>query len=219
MQLILSDPVEFIRNNTRIHAAGLVPEIKLHLADEAIELWQLTEKELSETNLPPPFWAFAWAGGQALSRYILDNPEIVRGKMVLDFASGSGISAIAVKLSGATRVLAADIDKFSEQACLINAALNEIEIEATSNDLIGNMDTEWDVIITGDICYEQPLAGQVIDWLEAHAKRGAVVLIGDPGRTYLPKERLEKLVSYAVKTTRELEDTDVRNTTVWRLNV
>lgn len=217
MKLELNNPEKFIRTNTKIHEAPLVPELKLHLADEAIALWQLTEKELEDTPLPPPFWAFAWAGGQALARYILDNPELVTGKAVLDFAAGCGIAGIAAKRAGAARVLAADIDPLAAAACTLNGQLNKAPIETTYEDLLNAAPEAWDIIVTGDICYEQPLAGRVIDWLHGHAQNGTSVLIGDPGRTYLPKDKLETLTTYAVKTIRDLEDTDVRNTTVWRL--
>ncbi len=212
-----ANPSSFIQTHTELLDCPLVPEIKLHLASEIVPIWQLTEEELSEKGVPPPFWAFAWAGGQALARYILDHPNWVRGKSVLDFAAGSGIVAIAAAKAGAASVLAADIDPFAAAACTLNGAANGVHLDATDTDLLNTDDQSWDVILAGDICYEQPLAQQVEDWLHAHANKGTAVLIGDPGRTYLPKQNLSKLVSYAVKTTRELEDMDVRNTTVWQL--
>ncbi len=212
------DPARFIKANTEVLDCPLVPEIKLHLASEIVPIWQLTEEELSERGVPPPFWAFAWAGGQALARYILDHPHWVAGKTVLDFAAGSGIVAIAAAMAGGKSVLAADIDPFSKAACLLNASINKVTIDATSDNLLTDTDAGWDVVLAGDICYEQPLATQVEDWLSRHVSRGSAVLIGDPGRTYLPKENLEKLIAYAVKTTRELEDMDVRNTTVWQMS-
>lgn len=213
----IDDPQSFIRKNTELLDCPLIPEINLHLASEIVPIWQLTEEELSEKGVPPPFWAFAWAGGQALSRFILDHPEWVRGKSVLDFAAGSGIVAIAAAQAGATSVLAADIDPFAVAACRLNANANSQTISATENNLLTNTDQRWDVILAGDICYEQPLAQQVESWLSGHVSKGSKVLIGDPGRTYLPKQNLRQLISYAVKTTRELEDMDVRNTTVWEL--
>ena len=164
---------------------------------------------------PPPYWAFAWAGGQAIARYVLDNPEIVAGRAVLDFASGSGLGAIAAAMSGARTVVAADIDPYASAAIGINAALNGVEVAITSGDLIGSRGP-WEVVLAGDICYERPLADRVTAWLRNLAAEGADVLLGDPGRTYLPKEGLDWIVRYAVKTTRELEDTDVRNAVVWR---
>ena len=211
------DPATFIRGNTALHEPPLIPEIRLHLATEIVPIWQMTEEELEKSGLPPPFWAFAWAGGQALSRYILDNPAVVSGKSVLDFGSGSGLIAIAAARSGGKLVLSADIDVFAVEAIKLNAIANDVEIEATAEDLVGVENRGWDVILVGDMCYERPLAESIEAWLRRLAGEGVEVLIGDPGRTYLPKTGLEKIVSYAVKTTRELEDTDVRNTSVWRV--
>ena len=207
----------FVRANTAIETAPLVPEIRLHLASEILPIWQATEEELAKLGLPPPYWAFAWAGGQALARYVLDNPDLVRGKRVLDFASGSGLVAIAAAMCGADRVTAVDIDDYAAAAIAMNAALNDVAVDAETGDIIGT-DDGWDVILTGDICYEQPLADRVADWLRGLSESGRTVLLGDPGRTYLPKDGLEWMVRYAVKTTRELEDTDVRNAVVWRFS-
>ena len=205
----------FVQANTAVDTPPLVPEIKLHLASEILPIWQATEEELAKLGLPPPYWAFAWAGGQALARYVLDNPDIVRGKRVLDFASGSGLVAIAAAMRGAKRVVAVDIDAYAAAAMQMNAALNGVAVETETGDIIGT-DGGWDVVLTGDICYEQPLADRVAAWLRGLSDGGRTVLMGDPGRTYLPKEGLEWVVRYAVKTTRELEDTDVRNAVVWR---
>ncbi|MBA4208790.1 MAG: nicotinamide N-methylase [Parvibaculum sp.] len=217
MSAASADPAGFIRRNTALHEPPLVPEVKLHLATEIVPIWQMTEEELEKSGLPPPFWAFAWAGGQALSRYILDNPEIVSGKNVLDFGAGSGLIGIAAVKAGAKFVLSADIDNFAVEAIRINAASNGVTVEATAEDLVGVENRGWEVILVGDMCYEQPLAERIEAWLRRLAGEGVTVLIGDPGRTYLPKTGLEKIVSYAVMTTRELEDTDVRNTSVWRV--
>ena len=214
----MSDPARFIRENTALHEPPLIPEIRLHLASEIVPIWQMTEEELEKSGLPPPFWAFAWAGGQALARYILDNPEIVRRRRILDFGSGSGLIAIAAMKAGAASVLAADIDAFAVAAIALNAETNEVAVAATTEDLVGVENRGWDTILVGDMCYEGPLAARIEAWLRKLAGEGATVLIGDPGRTYLPKSGLEKLVAYAVKTTRELEDTDVRNTSVWRVS-
>ncbi|PKQ07417.1 MAG: nicotinamide N-methylase [Alphaproteobacteria bacterium HGW-Alphaproteobacteria-11] len=213
----MSDPARFIRENTALHEPPLIPEIRLHLASEIVPIWQMTEEELEKSGLPPPFWAFAWAGGQALARYILDNPEIVRGRRILDFGSGSGLIAIAAMKAGAASVLAADIDAFAAAAIALNAETNDAAVTATTEDLVGVENRGWDTILVGDMCYEGPLAARIEAWLRGLAGEGTTVLIGDPGRTYLPKSGLEKLVSYAVRTTRELEDTDVRNTSVWRV--
>ena len=210
------DPESFVADNTVLQEPPLVPEIHLHLASEVVPLWQATEEALSRMGLPPPFWAFAWAGGQALARYILDHPDAVAGKRVLDFASGCGIAAIAAARAGATRVEASEIDAFALAALQLNGGANAVEIAATGEDLIGR-DEGWEVVLAGDICYERDLAERVFAWLQALSARGATVLIGDPGRNYLPKDGLERMISYAVKTTRELEDSDVRNASVWRV--
>ena len=175
------------------------------------------EAELNKTGLPAPFWAFAWAGGQALARYLLDNPALVTHKRVLDFGSGSGLVGLAALKAGATSCLAADIDAFACTAAKLNADANALTLTVTDEDLVGQ-GGPWDVILVGDMCYEQPLAGDVETWLRDQSAKGVSVFIGDPGRTYLPKERLEKLVSYGVKTSRALEDTDVRNTSVWQFS-
>lgn len=208
----------FVLENTRVQRPPHTPELELHLADEITPIWRLTEEALEEMGLPPPFWAFAWAGGQALARYVLDHPQLVAGKQVIDFATGSGIVAIAAMKAGASRVLAADIDVFCEAAVAANAELNGVAVEFTDQDLLDAPPPAWaEVILTGDICYEKPLAGRVIAWLTAAKAAGAAVLIGDPGRSYFPREGLEKLAEYQVPTTRELEDMEVKKTSVWRL--
>lgn len=216
-QLGEADPATFVRANTEVLSAPLVPEILLHVATELVPIWQMTEEELARTGLPPPFWAFAWAGGQALARYVLDHPELVTGKQVLDFGAGSGLVGLAAAKAGAAGVTCNDIDPFSLAAIGCNATANSASVTVDSDNRIGDMGTAWDVILVGDMCYEKPLAIDIERWLRARAAGGTSVLIGDPGRTYLPKSGMEKLISYAVKTTRELEDTDVRNTSVWRL--
>lgn len=193
-----------------------VPEISLHVAHEAMDLWQKTEDELEEIGLPPPFWAFAWAGGQALARYVLDHPEVVAGKSVLDFASGSGLVAIAAMKAGARDCEGAEIDDFAVEAMALNAQANGVSLTPRLGDVIGQ-DDGWDVILAGDVCYEQGMAGRVIEWLAALQARGATVLIGDPGRSYLPKARLEELATYMVKTVGALEDNEIKKTSVWRL--
>jgi predicted nicotinamide N-methyase len=212
----VTDPAEFIRANTVLVSPPLVPEVKLHLATEVVPLWQLTEEELAAKGVPPPYWAFAWAGGQALSRYILDHPQVVAGKSVLDFGSGSGLVAIAAAKAGAERVLAADIDEFAHAAIKLNAVANAAIVSATTDDLIGS-DGNWRTILVGDMCYERPLAERLLDWLTDRAEHGATVLLGDPGRSYFPKGGVEKLATYRVQTTRDLEDREVRETSVYRL--
>jgi predicted nicotinamide N-methyase len=207
----------FIRENTRLQAPPHTPELRLHLADEITPIWKLTEEALEEIGLPPPFWAFAWAGGQALARYILDHPEIVAGKRVIDFAAGSGIVAVAAMKAGAASVLAADIDVFCEAAVGLNADANDVEIAFTDQNLLDAPPPAADVLLAGDICYERPMAEAVMAWLGQGRAAGARVLIGDPGRTYFPKDGLEKLAEYQVPTTRELEDLAVKRTSVWTL--
>ena len=168
-------------------------------------------------GLPPPFWAFAWAGGQALARYLLDHPEVVAGKRVADFAAGSGIVAIAAMKAGAASALAADIDGFCEAAVALNAAANGVTVDFTDADLLDAAPPAVDIILAGDICYERPLAERVMAWLLAARAAGTQVLIGDPGRTYFPRTGLTKLAEYQVPTTRELEDMEVKKTAVWAL--
>ena len=212
----------FIRQNTRLQPTPHAPELSLHLADEVTPIWKLTEEALEAIGLPPPFWAFAWAGGQALARYVLDNPGIVAGKRVVDFATGSGIVAIAAMKAGASSVLAADIDVFCEAAVGLNAEANGVDVAFTDRNLLDAPPPVGppfgaDVLLAGDICYERPMAEAVMAWLAQGRAAGAAVLIGDPGRTYFPKEGLEKLAEYQVPTTRELEDLAVKRTSVWTL--
>jgi predicted nicotinamide N-methyase len=212
---MIADPFAFIRAETRLLPVPHTPEISLHVANEATELWQRTEEELGEIGLPPPFWAFAWAGGQALARYILDHPETVRGRRVLDFASGSGLVAIAAMKAGAAEVTACDIDSFAIAAIRLNSQANGADVTPVQADLIGE-DQDWETVLAGDICYERDLAERVTDWLFALSERGATVLIGDPGRSYLPQKRLERLSLYEVPVTRTLEDADIKKTSVWQ---
>lgn len=213
---MITDRLAFIRDNTRLQAPPHAPELVLHLADEITPIWKLTEEALSEIGLPPPFWAFAWAGGQAVARYVLDNPDIVAGKRVVDFASGSGMVAIAAMKAGATSALAADIDVFCAAAVELNAAANGVAVSFTDLDLLdAPAPADAEVILAGDICYEKPLAERVIAWLTAAKAAGKTVLIGDPGRTYFPKTGLIQLAEYQVTTTRELEDMEVKRTRVW----
>jgi predicted nicotinamide N-methyase len=205
----------FILANTRILAVPHAPEIKLHLADEAVELWQKTEEELGAIGLPPPFWAFAWAGGQALARYVLDNPNVVLGKGVLDFAAGSGLIAIAAAKAGAKIVEACEIDEFAIEAITLNAAGNEVAITPQLGDLVGS-DKGWDVVLACDVSYQRDMADAVTAWLERLAQRGATVLIGDPGRAYLAREKLEAICEYRVPVTRALEDAEIKRTGVYR---
>ncbi|WP_430439909.1 class I SAM-dependent methyltransferase [Shinella sp.] len=213
-----TDPEVFIRDNTDVLSPPHVPEVRLRLATEAHDLWLKTEEELQEIGLPPPFWAFAWAGGQGLARHILDHPALVTGKSVLDFASGSGLVGIAARLSGASSVLAADIDPWSEAAVRLNAILNGVDLIHTAENMIGR-DEGWDVVLAGDVFYDRGFADVLIPWFSTLAARGATVLVGDPGRAYCPRERMEALATYTVPVTRALEDSEVKKTTVWRFGV
>jgi predicted nicotinamide N-methyase len=213
-----TDHTAFIRTNTRLQPMPLVPEISLHLADETVPIWTKTEEELGEMGLPPPFWAFAWAGGQALARYLLDHPVLVAGKTVLDLAAGSGLVGIAAALAGAQTVAAADIDDFACTAVRVNAQANHVQLIARDEDLLAaTSDERWDVIAAGDIFYEQNTAERAFAFLTKHAALGATVLIGDPGRSFLPKEKLTKIADYSVPVTRDLEDMEIKRTAVWTI--
>ncbi len=207
----------FIRANTKLMAPPLVPEIKLHLAEESLPIWRRTEEELGEINVPPPFWAFAWAGGQALARYLLDSGELMRGKTVLDLGSGSGLTAIAAMQAGALSALASDIDALALVAVELNAAANGVGVATSREDQLKGPPRHADVVLVGDLFYERVLAEAVSGYIEAAAKGGALVLIGDPQRSYFPKGKFEMAAEYRVPVTRELEDAEIKQTAVWRL--
>ena len=211
----MKDRRAFILANTSLMRPPHVPEIRLHLASEAHDLWLKTEEELQEIGLPPPFWAFAWAGGQGLARYVLDHPEMVEGRRVLDFATGSGLVAIAAMMAGAAQVAGADIDPFAGEAVRLNAAENGVPVDFQGENLIGR-DDGWDVVLAGDVFYDADFSAALVPWLSRLAARGALVLAGDPGRAYRPKDRLDCLATYEVPVTRALEDSEVKRTTVWR---
>lgn len=206
----------FIVANTEIAVPPLVPEIRLRLATEIVPIWQATEVVLAELNIPPPFWAFCWPGGQALARHILDHPETFSGKRILDFAAGSGVVAIAAALAGA-HAFANDVDAMALAAIGINAGLNRVRVELIGRNLITASFGRWDVILAGDVCYERGLADRIWAWLRAQAANGSEVLLGDPGRTYLPSAGLEAIARYLVPTSMELEDGELKETTVWRV--
>ena len=206
----------FLQANTKLLVSKLVPEIKLHLAEESLPIWRKTEEELGEINLPPPFWAFAWAGGLALARYVLDNPSLVAGKRVLDLGSGSGLVAIAAKRAGAAEVLAADVDLFASAAVLINAEANAVSLRVTEDDILDTTPSDIDVLLVGDLFYERDLTERVVSFMERTAATGAPVLVGDPRRSYFPAERFTNLARYDVPTTRELEDQEIKRAAVWR---
>jgi predicted nicotinamide N-methyase len=207
---------KFIRANTAVMVPPHVPEIRLHLADEAHELWHKTEEELQDIGLPPPFWAFAWAGGQGLARYVLDNPATVECRRVIDFATGSGLVAIAAAKAGAASVLATDIDPFCAEAVALNAELNGVDIIFDCRDLIGDETLEADILLAGDVFFDREMSSEIVPWFETLAARGIDILVGDPGRSYLPRERLSFIAEYEVPVTRALEDAEVKRTVVWR---
>jgi predicted nicotinamide N-methyase len=213
----VSDRTDFVRRNTAIARPPLVPEIRLHLAGEVTPIWQATEESLAQAGAPPPFWAFAWAGGQALARYLLDHPEIVVGRSVLDFGAGSGLVAIAAAKAGARHVLAADIDPFAAAAIALNAALNDVTVAVTRGDLVGAAAPGWEVVTAGDVCYERDMAERLVPWLRRLAANGTLVLLGDPGRAYLPAAGLAERARCLVPTSREIEDRDTRETAVWQV--
>jgi predicted nicotinamide N-methyase len=212
----MRDPEAFIRANTALLAPPLVPELKLHLAAESLPIWQKTEDELGQLNVPPPYWAFAWAGGQALARYVLDNPALVAGKRVLDLGAGSGLSALAPMLAGAAGCLAADIDKLALVATRLNATANGLIVTTTTDDLLALPPGPFDVILVGDLFYERQLAERVLAFVDAAVSRGALVLIGDPKRNYFPRDRFTKVAEYRVPVSRELEDAEFKTTAVWQ---
>jgi predicted nicotinamide N-methyase len=212
---VIDDPRGFILANTRLQRPPHTPEIALWLADEITPIWRLTEEELGELGLPPPFWAFAWAGGQALARYLLDHPAGIAGRRVVDFAAGSGLVGIAALKAGAAGALCADIDGFCAAAVALNGEANGVAPSFTDRDLLDGPPPDADVIAAGDICYEKPFTEKALAWLLEARRRGARVLIGDPGRSYFPRSGLVKLAEYQVPTTRELEDMEVKKTAVW----
>ncbi|WP_372023659.1 50S ribosomal protein L11 methyltransferase [Tistrella mobilis] len=217
--LSTADAEAFVAGATLPSAPPLLPEIRLHLASEVTPLWEATETRLAEAGLPPPFWAFAWAGGQAVARLVLDRPELVRGRRVMDFATGGGVAAIAAALAGAARVDAVDIDPFATAAARLNARINGAEINTLTEDLVGQLPPPGrpEIVMAGDVCYEKPMAERVFAWLRALAGDGVLVLLGDPARAYAPRDGVEALAVIDVPTVIEIEDKPQRRTTVWRV--
>jgi predicted nicotinamide N-methyase len=210
-------PPDFVRANTELIAPPLVPEICLYLAAESLPIWRKTEEELGRMNVPPPYWAFAWAGGQALARFLLDNPDQVAGRRVLDLGAGSGITSIAAMKAGATHAIASDIDALALAAIALNAEANAVEVETTAADLLARAPDALDVVLVGDLFYERVLAERVLAFVEAARQRGAEVLVGDPRRSYFPSDRFRQVALYSVPVTRELEDAEIKRSAVWRL--
>ena len=215
------DRERFIRANTRLQSPPLVPEVELYLAAEVIALWGETEllagaEELGLGELPPPYWAFAWPGGQALARYIIDNPDEVRERTVLDFGAGSGLVAIAAAKAGASCVVAAETDVLALAAIDLNSQTNGVFVEPIGVDIIGS-NARWNTVLAGDMCYERPVAERLVPWLRLLVKSGVRVLLGDPGRNYFPEGGVRELASFAVPTSLDLEDREIRETSVYEL--
>lgn len=206
------DAADFVRTHTKLGSLPFVSEIPLHLAYEVLPLWTETE-DVRQGHMPPPYWAFAWAGGQALARYLLDHPEIAAGKTALDFGAGSGLVGIAAARCGAI-VSASDIDRFSIAALSLNAAANNVALNIIERDVLGSPE-RWDLILVGDMCYERPLAESLLAWLGDKAREGSTILLGDPGRNYFSAVGLTRLATYSVPTPRDLEDHEVRETSVY----
>ncbi|WP_369184893.1 methyltransferase [Streptomyces sp. Y1] len=211
------DDLAFIRRETELKPVPFLPEISLHMAEDAIALWETTERERGTADLPPPFWAFAWAGGVAVARYVLDHPELVAGKAVLDIAAGSGLVGVAAALRGARTVRAAEIDAYAVAAIGLNAESNGVRVEGALVDLVDGDGAPADVVLAGDVFYERAMAARFLPFLERAVARGATVIVGDPGRAYLPRDRFTSLAAYRVPVVADLEDTAVKTTTVWRL--
>ncbi|WP_306213514.1 class I SAM-dependent methyltransferase [Actinoplanes sp. RD1] len=211
----MSTTADFVRENTRLAPVPFLPELVLHQADEPIELWERTEAGGAEQ--PPPFWAFAWAGGQALARHVLDLPDLVAGRDVLDLATGSGLVAVAAARAGARSVVANDIDPFSLAAAEANAAANGVRVALVEGDLLTEGYADAGVILAGDVFYSREMASLVLPFLRAAASRGALVLVGDPGRAYLPAEGLVFRAAYDVPVIEALESVPMRRTSVWQV--
>jgi predicted nicotinamide N-methyase len=217
MMSVTMDPSTFIRAHTKLLPVALVPEIRLYLADAALPLWQKTEEELASAHVPPPYWAFAWAGGQALARHVLDNAPTVAAQRVLDIGAGGGLVAIAALKAGAVHALAADIDALALAAIGLNGAANAVGVATTPADVLAAPPPESGVVLVGDLFYERSLAARVLKFLESARAQGLDVLVGDPGRSYFPKDRFRQVAEYAVPVSRELEDVAIKATAVWRL--
>lgn len=206
----------FVLAQTAPAPVALVPEISTYQASELTPLWKATSVELAGYD-PNPFWAFPWAGGQALARHVLDHPELVRGRRVLDFATGSGLVAIAARRAGAAEVVATDVAPFCEAVVPLNAALNGVEVALRLEDLLGTPHPGAEVVLAGDVFYEKSLAERALAWFQGLAQRGVTVLAGDPGRLYSPRQGVLDRAEYQVPVSLEIEDRPVMRT--WVLEV
>jgi predicted nicotinamide N-methyase len=219
MARLPADPEGFIRANTGLERPAMVPEFQLWLASEYVPIWQATEDWLEQQNVDPPYWAFCWPGGQAIARYLLDHPATVRGRRVIDFAAGSGVSSMAAARAGAASVVANDIDLLSLAAARLNAEANGLAVEVSADDWLADPDRapSADVVIAGDVCYEREMSARALAWLRRHADAGRLVLLGDPGRNYFSAQGLEELARYEIPTSLQLENRGMRETVVWRV--
>jgi predicted nicotinamide N-methyase len=219
MARLPADPEGFIRANTALERPAMVPEFKLWLASEYVPIWQATEDWLEQQNVDPPYWAFCWPGGQAIARYLLDHPEAVKDKRVIDFAAGSGVSSMAAARAGARSVVANDIDLLSLVAARLNAAANGLAVELSADDWLAHPEAApaADVVIAGDVCYEREMSARALGWLRWHASAGRLVLLGDPGRNYFSAQGLEELARYEIPTSLQVENRGMRETVVWRV--
>jgi predicted nicotinamide N-methyase len=219
MARLPADPEGFVRANTALATPVMVPEFKLWLASEYVPIWQATETWLEEQNVDPPYWAFCWPGGQAIARYLLDHPAEVRGRRVIDFAAGSGVSAMAAVRAGAASVVANDIDALSLVAARLNARANGLDLQTSADDWLAGPEgaPEADVVIAGDVCYEREMSARALAWLRSHARLGRLVLLGDPGRNYFSAQGLEEQARYEIPTSLQLENRGMRETVVWRV--
>ena len=219
MSRLPADPEGFIRANTALEAPAMVPEFRLWLASEYVPIWQATETWLEEQNVDPPYWAFCWPGGQAIARYLLDNPILVEGLRVIDFAAGSGVSSLAAARAGAASVVANDIDALSLVAARLNARANDLAFEVSREDWLAGPEgaPDADIVIAGDVCYERDMSTRALAWLRGHARLGRLVLLGDPGRNYFSAQGLEEQARYDIPTSLQLENRGMRETVVWRV--
>jgi len=208
----------FVRSVTRVTRLPFVPELCVRVAPKMVPIWDATKRRVGRDDIPPPFWAFAWPGGQALARHVLDYPQLVVGQRVLDFAAGGGMAALAAARAGAASVIAYDVDPLASVAQQANADLSDVQIASRTRDIVGEpLHADFDVVLAGDVCYEWVLSTRIVPWLRRSAADGVLVLLGDPGRDYLPNAGIERLADYDVPTSRELEIADYSRTTVWRV--